>query len=381
MEAAGESQAQSSGKRITPGRAAKRKQPSDSAEKTRRTVKARLSSTASELATSEDMATPLTLEMLRNELATNRQEQMDHIDKRLLVITERMASNTQLIIDERRERQEETKKLNERIDMLMSKPGQNNALNLPLVPRSHHSHAIGRYNNTRADDEYNKYERARNSLVFYPIEGETTEAMMMALQKFITNDMQIPKGEVKRSQIELVRRVRSTRNARARNELLVLFSDTESRDFVLSHAKNLADHKDTAGKPTAGVRIEVPNALLNTKRDFEQYGYALRNELGSDFKRNIRYDDANRTLVMDVKYPGNVKWERITFDQAQRGNRIAKLTPNAISAAPPRLRQQPAPCTPAQRPSASTSSGAASTELPAQQPPTIGEMDEDEVWT
>ena len=125
------------------------------------------------------------------------------------------------------------------------------------------------------------------------------------------------------------------------------------------------------------MRIDVPTTLLNAKREFDQYGYTLRNELGADFKRNLRYDDANRTLVLDVKYPGTTKWERITYEQAKRGNRIAKLTPNAVSAAPSRTNTQPI------RPSTTERSmpQANTIQEPSQQPETVEEMEDEEIWT
>ena len=67
--------------------------------------------------------------------------------------------------------------------------------------------------------------------------------------------------------------------------------------------------------------VASPNgSLLNMKKAFDKYVYILKQELGTGLKRNIRYDDANRCLVMDIKYPGaKDEWERITFAQAEHG--------------------------------------------------------------
>ena len=311
-------------KRTTPGRSAKqstskptnkRKQPEGSPGKQTRIVKAKLAEGAC-------MATPITLEMLRNELADNNKVQIDQIDLRMLDLSTKIAGNSQLIMNERNDRKEELRLINERIDKitasLLAQPtiSRDNTISRPAATRG----------STREDDEYQKYKRARKSLIFYPIEGETTSGMMPSLQNFITRNMKIPVGEIKKDQIELVRRIRSTRNARAKKELLVLFTDMETRDFVLSHAKNLSSFRDTSGKPTAGVRMDVPTSLLNVKKALDQYGYTLRTDLGEEFKRNTRYDDANRLLVMDIKYPGDKKWQRINYEQAIHGNQMANAT-------------------------------------------------------
>ena len=93
----------------------------------------------------------------------------------------------------------------------------------------------------------------------------------------------------------------------------MVFSDSDTRDFVLSHARNLA------GKSDMGVRIDVPPQLLGVKRALYEYGYILKNEIGIGFKRNVRYEDAEQTLVTDVFYPSDKKWERINFIQAKAG--------------------------------------------------------------
>ena len=46
--------------------------------------------------------------------------------------------------------------------------------------------------------------------------------------------------------------------------------------------------------------------------------------MGNTLKRNVRYDDADRTLVMDVCYPGAQKWERISYAQAIHGIEMSK---------------------------------------------------------
>ena len=138
-------------KRVTPGRTAKNNKrklsSSGSPAKPTREVKARRSH-------SEDtntMSTPLTLEVLKRELAANKQDQIDHLDKTMLSITATLADNVQAIADERKERTEQMRLLNERIDKLAAERAQPRALDpcqltFPTATRP----------GTREDDEYYK---------------------------------------------------------------------------------------------------------------------------------------------------------------------------------------------------------------------------------
>ena len=88
---------------------------------------------------------------------------------------------------------------------------------------------------------------------------------------------------------------------------------------------------------------------------------------------------------MDVKYPGTTKWERLTYQDAERGNSIAKATPRAINDMASRVQLPVVPAgpptptplqpgTPAQA-GTSTRAGTAPT-----RPGEEAMEDEDEVW-
>ena len=90
-----------SNKRVTPGRTAKnnkRKASVDSAEGNTRTVKPKL--TTPERVEKRKMSTPLTLEVLRQELEATKKDQIDHIDRKLLEMNGNIAANSQAINDE-----------------------------------------------------------------------------------------------------------------------------------------------------------------------------------------------------------------------------------------------------------------------------------------
>ena len=186
----------SSNKRVTPGRSAKtnnkRKQPDESPTQGR-TVRPKLADPDGKMA--------LTLEMLQKELAANNKVQNDHLDTRLTTLTNNIAANTNLIVQERKERKDELKLLNDRIAQLTQDRGRDGN-DLRQAAPSGRSSAYS----AREEDEYNKNERERNTLILFPIEGETADAQMLSLQKFLSTDLRIGKGEIKRNQIVLIRR-------------------------------------------------------------------------------------------------------------------------------------------------------------------------------
>ena len=292
-------------RRTTPGRATKnnKRKISEGEEEQARAVKPR----------TEAGTMSVTLEQLRQEFAASEERISKDNEKTFKALTDKIDQNSSLIRAERDERREEMRRMEQRINEL----GEQSTKNAP-AKGTRPSYV------SRADDLYNKYQRSRRSLLIYPIKGEGLDAMLASLQHYCNEILLIPKGELQRSQIELVRRYRGTKMSRSRNEAIVVFADNETRDYVQSHAKNLAGKKDY------GLRLEVPPHLLGVKRTFDEYGYVLKEEIGEEFKRNVRYDDANETLCMDVYYPDADKWERLTHRQALDGLAEKKDSPLAV---------------------------------------------------
>ena len=297
------------GKRTTPGRAAKTNN------------KRKLSSEDSQAVVhkpEKSAKMSLTLEQLRDELAKSEERTATKIDKAIQSLSVRVDDNANLIRAEREERRRDMQDFRDQLNMINNNSRDAVARSVPgLRPRPTNGFL------SRDEDQYSKLQRSRRSLLMYPVKGDSPGAIMAELQTFLLTQLQIPRGEIERSNIEVVRRFRGIRNSRARHEIIVVFSDPEIRDFVLSHAKNLA------GKPDMGVRIDVPQHLLGIKKVLDEYGFVLKTEIGPNFKRNVRYDDTNETLAMDVFYPDTKKWERITYLQATEGLSVKKSLESA----------------------------------------------------
>ena len=88
--------------------------------------------------------------------------------------------------------------------------------------------------------------------------------------------------------------------------------DVETRDRLAAYARNLSGHVGLDNKPTAGVRPDVPSFLGGVHRALLQYGFDMKKKYGEGFRRNIRFEDADHSFVIDLLIPGpsnpNKEW-------------------------------------------------------------------------
>ena len=70
------------------------------------------------------------------------------------------------------------------------------------------------------------------------------------------------------------------------------------------------------------MRLDYPAFLGGTFRNLEWYGAHLRKEHGMGTRRNIRFDEENLSLYMDVLLPGaEQKWLRVSPQMAEEAKR------------------------------------------------------------
>ena len=74
--------------------------------------------------------------------------------------------------------------------------------------------------------------------------------------------------------------------------------------------------------PMAGLRLKLPDLLRGSYKVLDEHGLALKELYGKDTKRNIKFDDRNRDLMMDLKLPGSLKWHNITIYQARKAKKM-----------------------------------------------------------
>ena len=74
---------------------------------------------------------------------------------------------------------------------------------------------------------------------------------------------------------------------------------------------------DREGRPTAGIRLEVPPELGDTFWLLSCFGTRLRARHGTGTKRHIKFDDYNGSMFTNVKLPGDKSWTKITPEMAK----------------------------------------------------------------
>lgn len=84
------------------------------------------------------------------------------------------------------------------------------------------------------------------------------------------------------------------------------------------HGKNLADYVDSKGQPTAGTWLDYPSHLGAAFRTLDWYGKEMRERHGKGTRRNIKFDDDEETMYIDVCLPNEDYWHRVSIEEAKR---------------------------------------------------------------
>ena len=166
-----------------------------------------------------------------------------------------------------------------------------------------------------------KYDRARRSLKIWPIAGRTREELESNLRDFLNRALGITGERMDELGIERMERTGIPDNETVHNELRIILSSTEARDYIYSRGPRLARYVDEDKKPTAGFRVEVPDYLAGEWRLLDDLGYRLKREHGPGTKKYIKYDDYNYSLYLEVRLPGSSNWTRISPESADRMKR------------------------------------------------------------
>ena len=167
---------------------------------------------------------------------------------------------------------------------------------------------------SKPSDESPDYWRARRGVRCWPISGPPDD-LWGQVGDFFAKTLSIPGSKLNQGDVESIRRIASKRNEKKiKNEVLVTFRDVATRDMIFSYASNLAQYRDLPEPP--GIRMEIPMHLNGVFRTLDEYGHTLRQKAGPDFRRNIRFDDSQNTLYMDIYIPNDRIWTRVDATMA-----------------------------------------------------------------
>ena len=160
-----------------------------------------------------------------------------------------------------------------------------------------------------------EYTFARRSVRLWPVCGED---LWGEVGEFLHGTLKIPVRDLYQEDIESISRVTPKGPSDMVNdEVLVTFYDKSKRDTVFTHATNLSVCVNGEGKPTAGIRLEIPSELEDTFRLLTRFGTRLRARHGVGTKRHVKFDDFEGSLYCSVKLPGDQSWTKVTPAMAQ----------------------------------------------------------------
>ena len=94
------------------------------------------------------------------------------------------------------------------------------------------------------------------------------------------------------------------------------FTDSDTRELILSYARSLAHYIDNENKPTAGIRMQVSDYLEGTYKLLENHGFQIKAQHGMGTRRIIKFDLIEKSLMLFYKLPFEEEWYRVTPDMA-----------------------------------------------------------------
>ena len=164
---------------------------------------------------------------------------------------------------------------------------------------------------SKEDKQEAKFWLARRSLRLWPIQGGSREGLEDYLksksrlgQDFIDEDL----GQV------ILTRPREPKN-KNKDEYIVIFESKQIRDAVKAAAPNLANFRDAAG-----MRLHVPDHLQKSFQTLMNLSYDLKAK-PAKLKRNVKFDEEDLDLYMDIRLSDGGEWKCVKPDQAAANNK------------------------------------------------------------
>ena len=121
-----------------------------------------------------------------------------------------------------------------------------------------------------------EYFLARRSVRLWPVDGTSEDELWQGVGDFLHGTMAIREDDVGQEDIETIDRANDGRDPSVRKEVIARLYQRQKRDLVVASSPALAGKVDKDGRPTAGVRLEIPPELGDTFRLLSRFGTRLR---------------------------------------------------------------------------------------------------------
>ena len=164
---------------------------------------------------------------------------------------------------------------------------------------------------TREDQREARFWKARRSLRLWPVPGGNKEG----LEDYLLNKLRLERSFIDEDLglVELAR-PREPKN-KNKDEIIVTFETKQVRDAVKAAAPNLANFRETAG-----MRLHIPDHLQRDFQTLMNLSYDLKKK-HPNLKRNVKFDEEDGGLYMDLKKDETAEWKRVKPVQAAAANK------------------------------------------------------------
>ena len=159
---------------------------------------------------------------------------------------------------------------------------------------------------SREDRQEANFWVARRSLRLWPIPGGERGQLEEYLKTKLRMDAAFLKDELGDTTIT---RTKEPKN-KNKDEYIVTFESKYIRDAVKAAATNLANFRETAG-----MRLHIPDHLQRDFRTLMNLSYDLKKR-HKELRRNIKFDEEDKGLFMDIKMDEGAEWRRIKPENA-----------------------------------------------------------------
>ena len=161
---------------------------------------------------------------------------------------------------------------------------------------------VGRGVDREAREE--RYLLARRQLRLWPVDQDDLEA---GVGNFLCNRLLVPKARLAFFSFT-VKPIESRSETAPKDQALVTFETARQRDEIKAKAVNLR------GSDGVGCQMEPPDHLRTQYQAFQSLAYCLKKKT-PELRRNIKFDDRDQALIMDVKTADG--WKTIEYDTAK----------------------------------------------------------------
>ena len=141
----------------------------------------------------------------------------------------------------------------------------------------------------------------------WPVKGASVEG----LKEFLYNRLDMTADFVENDMGNVVICRHVEKRPRYKDEVCVTFESKNIRDVVKAQGPNLAGCKEEAG-----MRLEIPDHLQKDFKSLMALAYDIK-KTNPDLRRNVKFDEDNQGIYMDIQTKKEGAWRRVRPEQAR----------------------------------------------------------------